>query len=245
MALSRRQKLVIAALALYWPAIFILSHIPMTRLPRVGVSDKTLHYFAYMVLIFLLWFAISPNKKVNWRKPAVWWVLFVVVWYGVMDEWLQSYVGRNADVKDFIADLVGALTSLILLTIVPFWPASLILTAATIFVLTNLVHTNFAGQLHLINAAFHFCGYGLFTSLWIRYMKHLLPIRAPETKWLIGALALPIGFMAAVWIFSAITADSLPLVDVAISMAAIVIAVAAVFLSAVFVARYRQEVPDR
>ena len=92
MVLSRRQKLTIISLLFYWPGVFILAHIPIPQLVyKAQVSDKSLHFLAYLVLVFLLWFAISPNKKVNWRKAAVWWILFVVVLYGVVDELLQGY----------------------------------------------------------------------------------------------------------------------------------------------------------
>src|SRR4030042_647093 len=101
MALSRRQKLTIISLLVYWPGVFILAHIPIPQLVyKAQVSDKSLHFLVYLVLVFLLWFTISPDKKVNWRKAAAWWVLFVVVWYGVVDEVLQGYVGRSCDIID-------------------------------------------------------------------------------------------------------------------------------------------------
>lgn len=211
MTLSRRQKLTIISLLLYWPGIFILSHIPLVRVPRwavqVQVSDKILHCLGYLILVFLLWFAISPYRKVNWRRATVWWVLFAVVWYGVFDEWLQAYVGRNADVRDFFADLAGTLTGLIALSIFPFWPAALGLTAVIIFVTTNFMRANLADLLPVTNAMFHLFGYGFFTLVWTRYMQHCLPMKAPQPRWLIGALALPIGFLLAVEVFSAIAGN--------------------------------------
>jgi len=142
MTLLRRQKLTVTSLLFYWPSLFVLTHISPAYVQgwtvRVDVSDKILHYFAYLVLVFLLWFATNPYKKVNWRKAAVWWIILVVVWYGVFDEWLQGYVGRDCDVMDFFADLAGALTSLIILSIINFWLASIIITGISIFVLTNL-----------------------------------------------------------------------------------------------------------
>jgi VanZ family protein len=144
MALSRRQKLVLAALLLYWPAIFIGTHIP--QFPQwagqIPVSDKVLHFVAYLFLSFLLWFAVNPDKKVHWRKPAAWIILFAVVWYGVIDEWLQMYVGRNADVRDFFADLAGAITGLLILTFVNFWPASLVIAGGGIFAMTNFLRAH-------------------------------------------------------------------------------------------------------
>ncbi len=235
MALARRQKAILISLLLYWPAIFILAHIPVPQFFHgAQVSDKTLHYIAYFVLVFLLWFAISPDRKVKWNRAAVWWVLFVVVCYGVLDEWLQGYVGRNADVRDFFADLAGALTGLVLLMIFSFWPAALAVTGATIFVLTNLMRGGLADVLPVTNAVFHLFVYGLFSLLWTGYIPYLLPIKAPEPKWLIGALSLPIGLLLAVELFSALAGNDFRLSHVIISVAGIAVVIIANCLVALF-----------
>lgn len=78
---------------------------------KAGVSDKNLH-LAYFVLVFLLWFAISHDKKVNWRKTVAWWVLFGVTGYGIIGEALQDYVGHTPDFVDFLADFGGVLYKL-------------------------------------------------------------------------------------------------------------------------------------
>ena len=48
MALSLRKKLItITPIALYWPAVFIASHIPVPQwATQTRVTDKSLHYFA-------------------------------------------------------------------------------------------------------------------------------------------------------------------------------------------------------
>lgn len=240
MALLNRQKLTIIPVLFYWPAIFILAHIPLPPIvfENVPASDKTLHYLGYLVLVFLLWFAISPLKKANWRRASVWWVLLVVVWYGVVDEWLQGYTGRNPDVMDFLADLAGTLTGLILLSIFPFWPAYLVLTAAVIFVLTNLMQAGLADQLPVINAAFRLFAYALFSLLWVQYMHHLLPVRAPQPKWLIGTLALPIVFLLSVELFSMVAGNGFRPTDVIISLIAITATVGTISLMALFRQRF-------
>lgn len=227
--------MILISLLLYWPAIFILAHVPVPEFFRgVQVSDKTLHYIAYFVLVFLLWFAISPDRRVKWNRATVWWVLFVVVCYGVLDEWLQAYVGRNADVMDFCADLTGALTGLVLLTFFSFWPAALAVTGATIFVLTNFSMGGLADVLPVTSAVFHLFGYGLFTLLWTGYMGDFLPIKAPERKWLIGALSLPIGLLLAVELFSVLASNDFRLSHVAVSAAGIAVIIIAIFLVALF-----------
>ncbi len=245
MALSLRQKLTIVSLLFYWPGIFILTHIPLARVPSwvIGahIYDKTFHYFAYLVLVFLLWFAISPYRKVNWRRAAVWWILFVVVWYGVFDEWLQGYVGRDPDVMDFFTDLAGTLTGLILLSIFPFWPASLGLTAAAIFVLTNFMQANLTDSLPVTNAVFHLLAYGFFTMVWIRYMYHLLPIKAPQPKWLIGALAVPTGFLLAVELFFTAAGNGFRLSCTIVSAVGIAAVVITIYLIALCRRRFTKK----
>lgn len=94
MSSSLRQKLIIIVLLLYWPTIFVLTHIPIPQIvSEAQVSDKTLHLVVYLILVFLLWFAVSPDKKVNWSKAAIWWVLLITAGYGGIDEILQKYTG--------------------------------------------------------------------------------------------------------------------------------------------------------
>jgi VanZ family protein len=235
MALARRQKVVLISLLLYWPAIFILAHIPVPKFFHgAQVSDKTLHYIAYFVLVFLLWFAVGPDRKVKWNSAAVWWVLLVVVCYGVLDEWLQGYVGRNADVMDFFADLAGALTVLILLTIFSFWPAALAATGAAIFVLANFMRGGLADVLPVTTAVFHLFVYGLFSLLWTGYLRDLLPIKAPEPGWLVGALSVPVGLLLAVELFSVLAGNDFRLSHVAVSATGIVVVIIAIYLVALF-----------
>ena len=238
MVLSRQQKLTIPLLLLYWPAIFILTHIPLTYVPpwviQADVSDKTLHCLAYFVLVFLLWSAISPHRKVNWRRATVWWVLFVVVWYGVFDEWLQSYVGRNADVMDFFADLAGTLAAFIMLSIFSFWHAALILTGTFIFAATNLTRANMAEVLPTASAVFNLFGYGFFSILWVEYIRRFIQVSAAEVKWLKIALVLPAALLLTVRLFSVIFGRGFRLTDTVVAATGIGIVVATYYITAFF-----------
>ncbi len=247
MALFRRQKLIIISLLLYWPTLFVLAHIPIpTMVRRAGVSDKSLHFMAYLILIFLLWCAISPDRKVNWRKAAVWWVLLVTVCYGVIDELLQGVVvGRSCDVMDFFADLGGVITGLILLTFFTFWPAFLVVTGITIFALTNLTRTSLSDLLPpAANLAFYLFTYGFFTMLWIQNISLFLPSKAPKLKWLIVASALPIGFLVAVKLFSVISRRDFRLQDVIIAAVGIAAVVVTIYLIDLFRCRRAQASAD-
>ncbi len=199
MPLLRRHKYSITLLSIYWPAIFILTHIPVPMLARQsGMSDKTMHFLAYMALVFFLWLAISPYQKVNWKKAKAWIILAVIVWYGVFDEWLQGKVGRNADVMDIAADLSGGVAGLVVLSIFSFWPAALVVAAIFIFACSNLSRII---MLPHINAWFHFAGYAAFTLIWIQYMYRYVRLTAEkltQPRWILSALAVPIALLLVV-----------------------------------------------
>jgi VanZ family protein len=70
--------------------------------------DKVAHFFLYGVLGSLA--AWGWQRAGRW--PA-WWQLILAVWLlGAWDEWRQVRVpGRSAEIADWIADAVGALTA--------------------------------------------------------------------------------------------------------------------------------------
>lgn len=194
MSWIRRQKFVVAALVLYWPAIFIATHIPTIPqwVGKIPLSDKILHFSAYFMLPFLLWYAFSPTKKVSWRRPAVWLILAVIVWYGAIDEWLQGYVGRSPDVLDFAANLCGAVTGFIILSIIEFWPAALTVGATGILIVSFFLSANqetipIPHRIVLLT-----CGYGIYTAIWLRYIHYHMQIKNNLSLWWFPALLLPL-----------------------------------------------------
>ena len=234
MKLFKRHILTIITLVFYWPGIFILTHIPVPASPlfEIHVSDKTLHFLAYFILVFLLWFAINPNAKVSWRKPAAWWILFVVVWYGVFDEWLQGYVGRDPDVMDFLADLSGSAAALILLSVLNFWTAALIVTGGTIFLFTNFARANPAQWIGLPGPFFYLLIYIFFSVLWMRWMYHFVPVRITRPKWLIGALGMPLLFLTLTNLFSLIVVGNEKILSIVFSAVGIIAVVLTAYLTA-------------
>jgi VanZ family protein len=193
MARLLRKKLALLCLLVYWPSLFVLAHIPIPRVVRqADLSDKTLHVLAYFILVFLLWGAIQPYQRVNWRKAHVWMVLAVVVWYGAVDEWLQGYAGRTPDVKDFAADLIGAGSSLILLTLLSFWPATLVLMGMSIFALANCSRGDITKLVPLTHSVFHALAYGVFTCLWITCIQKICgKVRQYRTRKIVHWLGEP------------------------------------------------------
>ncbi len=224
MTLSHQQKVTACILVLYWLALFVLTHIPIPHVVQeADVSDKSLHFLAYLILTFLIWFTVSGNRKVKWRRAAPWLVLFVIVVYGILDEWLQTYVaGRSCDVRDFFMDLAGALAGLILSSFLTFWPAGLFVAAIFIFGVTNVTQANLGDLLPVTNAVFNLLAYAILTVLWIQCMYLFPAAKAPKAKWLISAIAGPAGFLIIVKIFSAISGKELAFSDIIIAFGAIV-----------------------
>ena len=238
MALTLRKKLTILALAFYWPTLFILAHIPIPPVVREAeVSDKTLHFLAYLLLVFLFWSAVASSEKVNWRTATTWWVILVLASYGAIDELLQNYgVGRSCDIRDFIADVAAVITGLMLLSVLSFWPALLVLTGAAIFSLTNLARANLADLLPITNTMFHVLAYALFSILWLQNLRLFLQPKASKPKRIILALLPPFGFLLAVKRFSTALGKDFIIRDVIISAAAI----AAVIIVYLFIILFGQ-----
>jgi VanZ family protein len=167
----RRHKYILLCLGLYWPVLFVSTHIPIPDIARQsGMSDKTMHVLAYMVLVFFVWLAISPYRKVDWRKAKAWLVIVGVVGYGAFDEWLQGRMGRTMNAWDLAADFGGVIGGLAILSIFEFWPASLAICSITIFCFANLSKIGQKINLTDLNIAIHFIGYAVFTLIWIQYI---------------------------------------------------------------------------
>jgi VanZ family protein len=232
MALSNQKKIALCTLTLYWPVLFVLTHIPIPRVIRqADVSDKSLHFLTYLVLTFLLLSVLSDDRKVNWRRVMPWLVLFVIVLYGIFDELLQGYVsGRSSDVRDFIFDLAGVLTGLILSSFLMFWPAGLVITAIFIFGITNVTRTNLADILPVTNAVFHLLAFAILTVQWIQCLHLFIVGKVHQGRRLILAVAMPTGFLIIVTLFSVIAGREFTPSDIIISFGAIMAVVTGFYI---------------
>jgi VanZ family protein len=103
------RRIVLLLTALYWLALFVLTHLPPNTLHGPG-GDKLHHFLAYMVLSFMLgatfWQVFPKRRRI---VPIL--VILVGAGYGVFDELTQIPVGRDAEVGDWIADISGATTA--------------------------------------------------------------------------------------------------------------------------------------
>jgi hypothetical protein len=238
MAFLTQQKITRITLYLYWPAFFIVAHVPIPEsVQKAGVSDKSLHFLAYLMLVFLLWFAVSGVQKIDWRGLRPWLVLLVLISYGIIDELLQGLVpGRSPDAVDFVADVTGVAAGMILFTVLSFWHAGLLIGAIVIFSVANVSRIDLAVVMPVTYAVFHLFAYAVFTMLWINYLQIYTSFSAKRTR--IERLALastaPVGLLLAVKLYAIFLGKGFTTADTAVSAGAIVVVTAAFYLNTSF-----------
>ncbi len=96
--------------------IFFISHQP--RLPEVpgGPPDWLMHFLEYGFFALTCAYAATCGFDGALRTPTRLSMAFAVATlYGVSDEWHQSFVGRNATARDWLADTLGAAVMLVIL----------------------------------------------------------------------------------------------------------------------------------
>ena len=99
-------------LAVYWSALFVLTHLPVPpSLPDVEDADKIAHFGAYAILACLL--ALSRPLTHRAAGAAVW-MVGILALYAAVDELLQTPVGRECEFWDWVADVAGVVAGLAL-----------------------------------------------------------------------------------------------------------------------------------
>ena len=221
--MKNKKIIMTVLLAVYWIAIFILTHIPIPEVVyKADVSDKTLHFVAYLIFTFMLWVAVSPNKNIDWRKLTIWWVIFVLIAYGAIDEWLQQYVGRSTDLTDFYANMKGVAAGLILLSFLEFKSCFIIVAGTSILAISTLAKENLGELMPKLYSTFHLLGYSFFTQLWIwKLYQYRNKINLTQLKWIIIAYAVPLAFLATVILTTKLVGRYFELRNMIIAFAAI------------------------
>lgn len=108
----RRSKLAVALIVitgLYWLAMFVGTHIPVTPDPNEVPNsyDKLHHLAAFAGLALLLCSAGAISEVATGRLIAL--VLGLTAVYGIFDEVTQALVpNREPDPRDWLANMIGA-----------------------------------------------------------------------------------------------------------------------------------------
>jgi hypothetical protein len=218
MKTSLRHKFTIAALAVYFPVLLILTHIPIPDVVfRAGVSDKWLHFTAFMILSFLAWFSVNPEKKVRINFVSFWVMLFLVSLYAVLDEITQLFVqGRTFDLLDLTANMSGVSAGLVFGAVFSFWGSLLSVIVISIFVLENLCRTDPAELVPLTNITFHFAGYFILTLIWNYIIKSSDFCRSFLNK--VAIFAMPVIFLVITYTAKHLLDRPYQLTDIVISI---------------------------
>ena len=98
-------------LGIYWAALFYATHMPIPQGMLPGNSDKFIHFVAYCGLGTLLMGLVATRGPIKWPGVIICWLILAT--YGVFDELTQLLVSRNADVRDWLYDISGAATGLL------------------------------------------------------------------------------------------------------------------------------------
>jgi VanZ family protein len=106
---SHMRRAAIGVLGMYWLALFVGTHVPISMKGMGQGGDKILHFLAFTGLAFLMSFGIG-GRRPTWRAFAV--VLVVALSYAGFDEFSQLLVGRHCDFWDWFADCLGTVTGL-------------------------------------------------------------------------------------------------------------------------------------
>ncbi len=114
--IKRYKKLLYLTLSVYWIVLVVLTSLPTTSLPKVGVSDKIQHFLAYFILAVLLNLSLLIQKKFELRQNRSSYLsLLIVTLYGIFDEVHQHFIpGRFCEFSDFAADLLGGICGVLL-----------------------------------------------------------------------------------------------------------------------------------
>ena len=231
MGLTGRQKKTIVVSVLYLITLFVSTHIPIPKIVyKAEVSDKWLHFLAYMNLFFLLWFSLSPEKKADWRKPAVWLIFLGVIICGGVDEISQPYTGRTCDFWDFTADAKGVSAGLIIVTFLTFWPSLLAVWAISILGMATLISADLSKIAPILDAVYHVLAYAGLTLIWGQLINlYLLP--RTIIRRLLLMISLPLGLMFFVKVSSMLLGKYFTTMAMLLSGGAIIVAAIAMWLS--------------
>ncbi len=114
---KNKKRIIYIPLTIYWIILLTLTTLPGNELPKTGVNDKIEHFSAYFILGGLLSLTLLFQNKYNKLKKhfAIFTGLIVALYAG-LDEIHQLFVpGRDCDILDWTADMVGTSLGILLI----------------------------------------------------------------------------------------------------------------------------------
>ena len=206
MKTSKEQTFFTFILIFYWLGIFVTTHIPIPGWAgEMGVSDKTMHFVAYMTLALLLWFSTSFEKKADWKKLRPWLLSAIVLLYGLVDELLQHFTRRSVDPRDFAANALGIAIAMAIVTVIPACHAAMILITVCPFFLPALVKSQLIPQGSILEVGAYLAGFACITIAWIEYLSLVVGLNFRQFKYLPVFFAPPAGTVIILIIYAKLT----------------------------------------
>lgn len=226
MKLPLEKKVFSLILMLYWMALVIITHIPVPMWVRkMGVSDKTMHFAAYMVLGLLIWQASSFGLKANWRKLRPWIVSGVLLLYGIADEFAQIFIaGRSMDALDLVSDILGGAGAMLIVTFTSGYSTAMILVTISPVFLPAIVKSKLIKQGSFIEDASYFAGFALITVCWVFYLMHIRKLNIRNLKDFLLFLILPSISVLLVKLYALATDKPFGIEEIRLSIIGIVLA---------------------
>ena len=99
-----------------WLTAFTATHVPAENIPATPGGPAAMHLIGYFVLTVMFVATLSVHRVRRARRIIL--AAIVMPLYGAIDEWTQSFVGRDADVVDCLVDVAGAVLAMILVELV-------------------------------------------------------------------------------------------------------------------------------
>ena len=115
---SLLTRLVVGGWLAYWGLLATVMHLPKVPAPRVALrlGDKVLHCAVYLVLALLGgWAAMRLGRRLDARWVVRWGLIYAA--YAAADELLQPLSGRTCQLGDWLADVIGIVAALVLVTL--------------------------------------------------------------------------------------------------------------------------------
>ena len=229
MKLTKERKFFTAVLTFYWLAILFATHIPVPFWVRkMGVSDKTMHFSAYLVLTILLWLSSSFGIKANWRKLRPWLLLLIILFYGIADEVTQHFIaGRSTDPLDLISDMLGAGTAMLAVTFTSGYNTAMILVVISPIFLPAIVRSQLVKEGTILEEVVYVSGFVLITIVWTMYLTFIRKMNLRQAKHLPLFFLCPAISVVILKFYAIFTNKPFEITDIAVILASIVLTLVA------------------
>lgn len=225
MNISRERKFFTAVLIFYWVGIFFATHIPIPEWTRkMGMSDKIMHFAAYLVLMLLLWLSTSFEKKADWKKIRPWLFMGIVAVYAIFDELSQYFIGgRSTDLYDLLSNLFGAITAMVMVTIMAGHHTAMIPFVVCPIFLPGLIRSKLIVQGSAAEIIIYAISFVIITIAWGQYFSSVYKLNPKQLKHTLIFFAGPAATAAIIKTYAVFTDKPMGKTAILIALAAIIL----------------------